>query len=163
VVLVWAAGKGYAHTGSINGSENSSKSNREFSVQEQSDAAYSYPSGVFWIDWAKDYEFSAYLPLVTHNLPPCAAVGQELSPEEYLQGVRCCANLSLMAPARMEHPCDTPGEGLCDFDGCTVTVPCFCFQCSPCGNGICEPQMEKTGATVLLIVSPRPELTANTG
>jgi hypothetical protein len=140
MVLVWADGKGYAHTGSINGSENSSKNNREFAIQVQSDAAYSYLSSVFWPDWAKDYEYSTYLPLIAQNVPPCTGAGQEILPEEYFQGVRCCPGLSPMAPARMVYPCDTPGEGNCDWDGCTVTVPCFCFQCSPCGNGICEPE-----------------------
>ena len=41
MVLVLGDGQGYVHTGSINGSENSSKNNREFAVQVQSRAANS--------------------------------------------------------------------------------------------------------------------------
>jgi hypothetical protein len=48
-------GKGCVHTSSINGSENSSKNNRAFAVQVQSDAVYSYPSGVFWHDWGRTW------------------------------------------------------------------------------------------------------------
>ena len=44
MVLVLDDGQGYVHTGSINGSENSSKNNREFAVQVQSRAAYDYLS-----------------------------------------------------------------------------------------------------------------------
>ena len=50
MVLVHAGGRGYVHTGSINGSENSSKNNREFAVQVQSDAAYAYLARVFLTD-----------------------------------------------------------------------------------------------------------------
>jgi Lamin Tail Domain/PLD-like domain len=64
MVLVEADGHGYVHTGSINGSENSSKGNREFAVQVQSDAAYDYLAAVFWYDW-REYLF---LPLVVRNL-----------------------------------------------------------------------------------------------
>ncbi|MBN1812554.1 MAG: lamin tail domain-containing protein, partial [Anaerolineae bacterium] len=53
MVLVQADGRGYVHTGSINGSENSSKGNREFAVQVQSDAAYGYLAGVFWYDYGE--------------------------------------------------------------------------------------------------------------
>jgi len=67
MVLVETGGKGYVHTGSINGSENSSKNNREFAVQVQSDAAYDYLADVFWYDWG---EYSVYLPLVLRSYPP---------------------------------------------------------------------------------------------
>jgi len=67
MVLVLADGQGYVHTGSINGSENSSKNNREFAVQVQSGAAYSYLAQVFWYDWRN----FVYLPLVMrgHSSP----------------------------------------------------------------------------------------------
>jgi uncharacterized repeat protein (TIGR01451 family) len=81
-----------------------------------------------------------YLPLILRNGQICARAGEEISPDEFLRGIRCCSGLSLMPPGRLVHPCDTPGVGICDLDGCTITPPCFCFQCSPCGNGICEPQ-----------------------
>jgi formylglycine-generating enzyme required for sulfatase activity len=65
MVLVQAGGRGYVHTGSINGSENWSKNNRGFAVKAQADAAYEYLSGVFQYDWG---EYFLYLPLV-RNFP----------------------------------------------------------------------------------------------
>jgi phosphatidylserine/phosphatidylglycerophosphate/cardiolipin synthase-like enzyme len=67
MVLVLADGQGYVHTGSINGSENSSKNNREFAVQVQSGAAYRYLARVFWYDWRN----FVYFPLVMrgHSSP----------------------------------------------------------------------------------------------
>ena len=64
MVLVLDGEMGYVHTGSINGSENSSKNNREFAVQVQSRTTYDYLSGVFWYDWTEDLEHSVFLPLV---------------------------------------------------------------------------------------------------
>jgi cardiolipin synthase len=52
MVLVKAGQQGWVHTGSINGSENSSKQNRELAVQVKNTAAYDYLAGVFWHDWA---------------------------------------------------------------------------------------------------------------
>jgi len=51
MVLVLAGGQGWVHTGSINGSENSNKQNRELAVQVQSRAAFDGLSQVFWYDW----------------------------------------------------------------------------------------------------------------
>lgn len=51
MVLVKAGGQGWSHTGSINGSENSSKANRELAIQVKSTAAYNYLADVFWHDW----------------------------------------------------------------------------------------------------------------
>lgn len=64
MVLVHAGGRGYVHTGSINGSENSSKNNREFAVQVQSDAAYAYLARVFLTDDGRVLRPWAYLPMV---------------------------------------------------------------------------------------------------
>ena len=64
MVLVNDGGLGYVHTGSINGSENSSKNNREFAVQVQSNEAYAYLAGVFWHDWC---EYAVFLPAVLCN------------------------------------------------------------------------------------------------
>lgn len=61
MVLVLDGGMGYVHVGSINGSENSSKNNREFAVQLQSTQAYQYLASVFWHDWGQQ---KFYLPLV---------------------------------------------------------------------------------------------------
>jgi hypothetical protein len=69
MVLVEADGHGYVHTGSINGSENSSKNNREFAVQVQSDAAHDYLADVFWYDWGEDEPHFAYLPTVVRSYP----------------------------------------------------------------------------------------------
>ncbi|MEJ2210431.1 MAG: phospholipase D-like domain-containing protein, partial [Anaerolineae bacterium] len=63
MVLVQAGGRGYVHVGSINGSEVSSKVNREVALQVQSDAAYEYLRGVFAHDWAT-WQTAVHLPLV---------------------------------------------------------------------------------------------------
>jgi uncharacterized repeat protein (TIGR01451 family) len=52
MVLVQAGGQGYAHIGSINGSETSNKANREVAVQVASNDIYNYLNGVFDWDWA---------------------------------------------------------------------------------------------------------------
>ena len=62
MVLVELDGKGYIHIGSLNGSEQSSKGNREVAIQVQSDGAYSYLAEMFTADWPR---FS-YLPLVVN-------------------------------------------------------------------------------------------------
>jgi hypothetical protein len=67
MVLVRAGGLGYVYTGSINGSENSSKNNREFAVQVQSNAAYNYLAGVFWYDWGIRVEPEVFLPLIRRD------------------------------------------------------------------------------------------------
>ncbi len=51
MVLVSSANDAWVHTGSINGSENSSKLNREVAVQVHSRAAFDDLSQVFWYDW----------------------------------------------------------------------------------------------------------------
>ncbi|MBN1658674.1 MAG: lamin tail domain-containing protein [Anaerolineae bacterium] len=62
MVLVRAGGEGTVHVGSINGSEVSSKANRELALQVQSDAAYDYLAALFAQDWAAS-PVSFYLPL----------------------------------------------------------------------------------------------------
>jgi hypothetical protein len=66
MVLVSAGGQGYVHTGSINGSERSSKVNREMAVQVKSTEAYGYLAGMFWSDWL-DAAYAVYLPLVPQS------------------------------------------------------------------------------------------------
>ncbi len=44
--------QGWVHIGSINGSEVSSKANREAAVQVDSRAAADYLAGMFWADWS---------------------------------------------------------------------------------------------------------------
>lgn len=66
MVLVHAVGRGYLHVGSINGSEVSSKANREMALQVQSDAAYDYLRAVFDHDW-HSVRPVAYLPLALRD------------------------------------------------------------------------------------------------
>jgi phosphatidylserine/phosphatidylglycerophosphate/cardiolipin synthase-like enzyme len=75
MVLVSAGGQGWVHTGSINGSENSSKQNRELAVQVQSTGAYAYLSQVFWYDWVASggslpQDHLIYLPLAMKTSGP---------------------------------------------------------------------------------------------
>jgi cardiolipin synthase A/B len=51
MVLVQAGGIGWVHVGSLNGSEASSKINRELALQVQSNAVYDYLAAAFWQDW----------------------------------------------------------------------------------------------------------------
>ncbi|MCS7222754.1 MAG: phospholipase D-like domain-containing protein [Anaerolineae bacterium] len=53
MVLVEADGRGWAHVGSLNGSEVSAKVNRELALQVQSDEVYRYLAEMFWRDWEK--------------------------------------------------------------------------------------------------------------
>jgi cardiolipin synthase len=69
MVLVLDGTQGYAHTGSINGSENSSKNNREMAVQVKSTEAYNYLASVFWYDWGTAKSLN-YLPLIMRVYPP---------------------------------------------------------------------------------------------
>ncbi len=51
MVLVWDGVNGWTHTGSINGSENSVKNNRELAIQVKSTDGYNYLAQVFNYDW----------------------------------------------------------------------------------------------------------------
>ncbi len=62
LVLVRLGNQGYAHIGSINGSETSSKINREVAVQVRSNAVYDYLEEMFERDWNRSGWL--YLPLV---------------------------------------------------------------------------------------------------
>ncbi|HEY88413.1 MAG TPA: DUF11 domain-containing protein [Thermoflexia bacterium] len=68
MVLVEASGQGYAHIGSLNGSEVSSKINREAALQIQSAEVYQYLESMFWVDWNLSHPL--YLPLVLRNYAP---------------------------------------------------------------------------------------------
>ena len=63
MVLVQTNGLGYIHVGSLNGSEQSSKGNRELALQVQSNEAYAYLADVFLRDWGA----TVYLPVVLNN------------------------------------------------------------------------------------------------
>jgi hypothetical protein len=51
IVLAQIDGRGYIHVGSLNGTEMSSKGNRELALQVQSDAAFAYLREMFLGDW----------------------------------------------------------------------------------------------------------------
>lgn len=70
MVLAEIDGKGYVHVGSINGTEQSSKGNRELALQVQSDEAYQLLAEMF----IGDYPHRIYLPFVGH---------ETLSPAQY--------------------------------------------------------------------------------
>ena len=63
MVLVNINGRGYIHVGSLNGSEQSSKGNRELALQVQSDAAYNLLADMFNHDWP----YRNYLPAAFNN------------------------------------------------------------------------------------------------
>ena len=63
MVLVQVNGRGHIHIGSINGSETSSKANRELALQVQSDGAYALLADMFNRDWP----YRTYLPVVLNN------------------------------------------------------------------------------------------------
>ena len=60
MILAEIGGQGYIHVGSINGSELSSKGNREVAVQIQSDEAYTYLAEMFHKDWRN----IIYMPVI---------------------------------------------------------------------------------------------------
>jgi len=66
MVLAHVDGRGCVHVGSINGSEVSSKVNREMALQVRSDEAYEYLKGVFDYDW-RSATPPIYLPLLVKN------------------------------------------------------------------------------------------------
>ncbi len=69
MVLVWLHDEGgYAHVGSINGSESSNKVNREIALQIRSDAVYHYLKAMFDSDWWISHP--VYLPLVLRSYTP---------------------------------------------------------------------------------------------
>jgi uncharacterized repeat protein (TIGR01451 family) len=75
MILVWLAGSGgYVHLGSLNGSETSSKANRELALQVHSDQLYHYLKEVF--DWDWHISNPLYLPFILRDWsPPAPPVG----------------------------------------------------------------------------------------
>lgn len=63
LVLARIDGKGYVHLGSMNGTEQSHKGNRELAIQLQSDTAYALLSQLFEGDWPH----VAYLPITLNS------------------------------------------------------------------------------------------------
>jgi cardiolipin synthase len=69
MVLVWNGTQGWTHTGSINGSENSVKNNRELAIQIKSTDGYHYLAQVFDYDWVASGG-GPILPTPTPTMPP---------------------------------------------------------------------------------------------
>jgi cardiolipin synthase A/B len=63
MVLVQLGGRGYAHIGSLNGSEQAHKDNRELAIQVQSDAVYEFLALMFSRDWP----FRIHMPTVFND------------------------------------------------------------------------------------------------
>lgn len=63
MILAWVNGKGYVHIGSLNGTELSSKGNREIAIQIQSDEAFHYLARMF----AGDLQPRIFLPLALYK------------------------------------------------------------------------------------------------
>lgn len=60
MVLAQINGRGYVHIGSINGTEQANKGNRELAIQIQSDEAYALLATMFSYDWP----YRLYLPIL---------------------------------------------------------------------------------------------------
>lgn len=68
LVKLNSAGLAYSHVSSINGSEASSKVNREIAVQIESQQLYAALSRVFWTDW--HLSAPLFLPLILRDYTP---------------------------------------------------------------------------------------------
>ncbi len=81
LVLAKIGGKGYVHLGSINGSEGSSKVNREVALNIQNDAAYAYLLRLWVSDWARSRPL--YLPITLRQYAPPIPANYLLISEVY--------------------------------------------------------------------------------
>ncbi len=85
VLVNLGEGQRYVHSGSINGSETSSKVNREVALQLRSDEAYEYYLAMFEYDWWSSHPL--YFPIVTRNYqPPAPPVDYLVISEVYYGG-----------------------------------------------------------------------------
>jgi phosphatidylserine/phosphatidylglycerophosphate/cardiolipin synthase-like enzyme len=82
MILAEIGGRGHVHAGSLNGSEVSSKANREVALQVQSDEAFHYLKDVFDYDW-RSATPSIHLPLVTSEYRSPRAAEHLLLSEVY--------------------------------------------------------------------------------
>ncbi|MEM7333382.1 MAG: lamin tail domain-containing protein [Chloroflexota bacterium] len=64
MILAEISGQGFIHVGSLNGSEQSSKGNREIAIQVQSNEAFAYLAAVFEQDWPQ----FTFLPLILNGV-----------------------------------------------------------------------------------------------
>jgi phosphatidylserine/phosphatidylglycerophosphate/cardiolipin synthase-like enzyme len=82
MILAQIGGQGHVHVGSLNGSEVSSKANREVALQVQSDEAYGYLRDLFEYDW-RSVAPAIYLPIVTSGYRSPRAAEHLLLSEVY--------------------------------------------------------------------------------
>lgn len=68
MVLVEADGRGYVHIGSLNGTEQASKGNRELALQIESDAVFALLADVFY----RDHVYVQHLPVVLNKVEGAA-------------------------------------------------------------------------------------------
>lgn len=68
----------------------------------------------------------------------CVKAGQEIRPEDYQVGARCCQGLVEIVPQRFAYPCSSKSY-TCN-SGCSVPPPYAgpWVQCNQCGNKSCE-------------------------
>ncbi len=69
MILAWIGGHGWVHVGSVNGTEQASKGNREVALQVQSDAMYAWLAELFLRDWP----YRQWLPLALSRYRGAAA------------------------------------------------------------------------------------------
>lgn len=132
MVLVHAGGRGYVHVGSINGSEVSSKVNREVALQVQSDEAYDYLHTVFDHDWAGT-RLAVHLPLVLRGYTAPQPADHLLVSEVLYAGANDSEWVEILNPTSTPldlsawHVGDAEGpdvfEGMYQFPAGTVLGP----------------------------------------
>lgn len=125
MVLVHLRGDGkYSHVGSINGSESSSKANREMALQVKSDAVYDYLAAVFNFDWWQSRPL--YLPVVLRNYaPPAPPVGYLLISEVYYSGDASKEWVELYNPT--DAAIGLNGYQIGDYDGAGYLEGLYAF------------------------------------
>lgn len=69
MVLVQIGGRGWVHIGSLNGTEQAHKGNREVAIQVQADPIFGFLAELFWRDWV----FRQHLPLMARTYQGPAA------------------------------------------------------------------------------------------
>jgi cardiolipin synthase A/B len=75
MILVRAGDQGWVHAGSLNGTEQAHKNNRELAVQVQSDELHSYLRELFVVDWPHRV-YLPYVPARTVGPPPHVLISE---------------------------------------------------------------------------------------
>ncbi len=114
----------YVHVGSINGSETSSKVNREAVVQIRSDEVYGYLLRVFTTDWSLSNP--VFLPIMTRRYtPPPSPADYAVISEVAYTGYRATEWIELYNPTG--QPIDLSVYKLGDAEAADVFEPMFQF------------------------------------